>query len=271
MRASAGLSVNLTSKDGPLLPHERQALIQGLERTVQGGWSIKIVCARATDCGCPYALEFRHNLNGTATVTQTEGHQFHDPSSSEDLAKLSMHPNLQHLGWMLLQCGVAPMMVRHQLNMRAQQEGLQGGSGSSLQQASNARCHISLTQVHALAKQVRRAASYGLTSDAAAIEAMAAEYRQQGIMPHYQPYRAGSGSMSAQPLVMVLQTPFQARMLAQFGRALVFCDSTYGVNKWGYPLYALVVSAWDCWAGLLCCTGQTARLVLGSMHAAARR
>ena len=38
------------------------------------------------------------------------------------------------------------------------------------------------------------------------------------------------------------QVSFQARMLDQFGRRLVFMDATFGVNKYGYPLYALVVS-----------------------------
>lgn len=235
--------MELSSKDGALSAEERQALIQGLRRTVEGAWTVKVGCARFTDCGCPYAVEFRHNLDGTATVRQTEGHQFHDPSSPEDLAKLSMHPTLRDLGWVLLECGVAPMMVRFQLNLRAQQDGLQGSSGSGVvTQASNARCNISISQVYALSKQVQRVAGVGVTSDAAAIEAMVAEYRQQGILPYYQPYRAGSSSKPSQPLVIVVQTPFQARMLAQFGRALVFCDSTYGVNKWGYPLYALVVS-----------------------------
>jgi hypothetical protein len=30
-------------------------------------------------------------------------------------------------------------------------------------------------------------------------------------------------------------------MLFEFGRSLVFLDATYGTNKYGFPLYALVV------------------------------
>lgn len=237
----AGNITQLTSSEGPLSEEERRSLVGGLQRTTQGAWTIKLVCARAHECGCPYALQFQHNLDGTATVMQTEAHQFHDPSSAEDLAKLSMHPTLQSLGWVLLECGVSPMMVQFRLNQRAQRDGLLGSSSSSLQ-ASNARGSIMLQQVYALQKQVRRARGYGITTDAAAIEAIAAQYRQQGVMPFYQPYRAGTNGSAAQPLVLVLQTPFQARMLAAFGRALVFCDATYGVTKWGYPLYGVAVS-----------------------------
>ena len=41
----------------------------------------------------------------------------------------------------------------------------------------------------------------------------------------------------------MLQMPFQARMLDQFGGRMAMLDATFGTNKYGYPLTALLVSA----------------------------
>ena len=76
------------------------------------------------------------------------------------------------------------------------------------------------------------------------------EYRRQGCVRHFQPYMEDSSGEVVQPLVVVLQTPFQQRMLDQFGRRIAFLDATFGTNKYGYPLYTLLVSAHRRWAGL---------------------
>lgn len=242
----AGATVKPTSKIGaPLASDERDALVAGLQRAAAGSWKIVFVCARArpTDCGCPYAIEFKHNGNHTVTVTQTEAHHFHDPSSAEDKAKLKIHPLLHTIGTMALRLGVKPMQVCNELNATALRKGLLGSGGSALEQAGNARASITLAQVKALAKQLRRASGYGLTGDANAITAQLEEYARRGCVPFFQPYRASSGPAGEQPLIIILQTPFQQRMLGQFGSHLVFMDATFGTNKYGYPLYALTVSA----------------------------
>lgn len=203
---------------------------------------MKFGCARATACGCPYTIEFKHNGSGSVTVTQTEAHQFHDPSSPEDHAHLRMHPQLQSICALLLRLGVKPQQACNELNMEAHRMGLLGSKGSALQQASNARASITLAQVRAVAKQVRRANGYGLTSDASAITAQLEEYARRDCVPFFQPYRAKSEAGKGQPLIIILQTPFQQRMLGQFGRHLVFMDATFGTNKYGYPLYAVSVS-----------------------------
>lgn len=240
----AGGTAKPTTKSGaPQAPEEREALVAALQRAAAGSWKMVFVCAHATTCCCPYAIEFKHNGGGTVTVTQAEAHQFHDPSSAEDKARLKMHPFLHTIGTMLLRLGVKPMQVCNELNAEALREGLLGSQGSALQQASNARASITLAQVKAVAKQLKRALGYGLTGDASAIAAQLEEYKRHGCVPFFQPYRAKSEEGGEQPLIIILQTPFQQRMLGQFGCHLVFMDATYGTNKYGYPLYALTVSA----------------------------
>ncbi|EFN58954.1 hypothetical protein CHLNCDRAFT_50501 [Chlorella variabilis] len=61
-----------------------------------------------------------------------------------------------------------------------------------------------------------------------------------------------------------MQVSFQARMLDQFGRRLVFMDATFGVNKYGYPLYALVVqdeSGRGVPVSFMVCSSDTAEVV----------
>ena len=61
-------------------------------------------------------------------------------------------------------------------------------------------------------------------------------------MAYWQPYKERGDDGQEQPLVIILQTPFQKRMLNEFGCRLVFLDATCGTNKYGYMTYALVVS-----------------------------
>ena len=68
------------------------------------------------------------------------------------------------------------------------------------------------------------------------------EYAKAGCVVYWQPYRERGDDGQEQPLVIILQTPFQKRMLNEFGRRLVFLDATGGTNKYGYMTYALVVS-----------------------------
>ena len=134
-----------------------------------------------------------------------------------------------------------PFHVWHALNERAA-----AMNGGSLEAASNARFSITPEQVYALGKQLRRENGFSLATDAAAVAALVAKYNRLGCVPLYQPYKEGGDRAPEQPLVLVLQTPFQARMLEQFGRRVVFLDATGSTNKYGYPLYALVVrvSTW---------------------------
>ncbi|KAL4437259.1 hypothetical protein ABPG75_004398 [Micractinium tetrahymenae] len=255
------------SAEDPLTPAGRAAIADGLRQAVAGRWTIKMVCAQASTssaCGCPYALEFKHKGDGSVTVTQTEAHQFHDPSDAASLAKLKMHPALQAMGQVLLRCGVKPLQVCSELNAAALEDGVLGSGSSGLLMASNARGSITLDQVKALAKQVRRAQGLSVTSDSSALAAAVAAYREQGAVPFYQPYRAATKDTGEQPLIIILQTPWQARMLDQFGRTLTFADSTYGTNWAGYPLYACTVQddvGRGVPAGFMICSSDTVEVV----------
>lgn len=72
----------------------------------------------------------------------------------------------------------------------------------------------------------------------------------------YQPYKQGKegpGGDPGQQLVIMIQTPFQGRMLAEFGQRVAQLDATWGTNKYGYPLTALLVSTANAgvrWAAL---------------------
>jgi len=184
----------------------------------------------------------------TAAVVQTSGHHFHDPSSPAELAQLHMHPHLAMLGTTLLKHGCKPQQVCTELNSAALTLGsaMPGGNssngGSALEHYSNARTSVTLPQVYALRKQRQRASGYGLTNDHKAVAVQMAVYTQAGHVAHWQPYmqRSKTGGKD-QPLIIIIQTTFQKRMLNEFGRRLVFMDSTGSTNKYGYPLYALTV------------------------------
>ena len=84
-----------------------------------------------------------------------------------------------------------------------------------------------------------------LAGDAAETAALLAELSKSGCVRCYQPYKEGKEGADGehgQPLVIMLQTRFQARMLDQFGGRMAMLDATFGTNKYGYPLTALLVS-----------------------------
>ena len=100
--------------------------------------------------------------------------------------------------------------------------------------------NCSTSQVKAVIQKRRR--SQGLTgSDVNAVDCLVHHYSEQHSVLHYQPYRPGSNSTQEQPVAIMISTPFQQRMLDQFGRRLVFLDATGGTNKYGYMLHTLLV------------------------------
>lgn len=227
-----------------MAPAEREALREGLRRAAAGSWTIKFKCTHATKCGCPCTVEFKHLPGtGTCTVTQTDAHQLHDPSSEADLAQLRMHPVLEAKAKLLLRAGVKPEQVLVELNSETiLAQPAAGSSGLGMKQrAAAADRFIAITQVYALQKRLAREMGFGLTSDVAAIAALAAELQPAGCMPWYRPYRKAGSGTPGQALACVIQTPFQARMMDQFGRRKIGLDATFGTNRYGYPLYALTV------------------------------
>ena len=214
-----------------------------MHHAADGGWSIQYKCSHHAKCSCPFGLEIKHERDSpTVVVMQTQAHCFHDPASAADRAQLRMHPELQQRAEMLLSAGCKPERVRDQLNER-QRSNILANGGSLIEHASNARNCITLPQVYALQKQLRRTAGFGLTSDAAAVSALAATYHEAGWVAYYQAYKAAGHGDKEQPLIIIVQTPFQQRMLSEFGRRMVFLDATGSTNKYGYPVYAAVVSA----------------------------
>jgi hypothetical protein len=176
----------------------------------------------------------RHSSGSdNVVVWQTEAHLFHDPLSAEDLGQLRMDPALEAKAEVLLRCGVKPGQVCRELNEV---------DSNAVGGASNARHSIIPAQVYALRQRLRRLAGYGVTSDPVAVATQMEEYSKVGCVAFWQPYKEGGADSQDQPLIIILQAPFQQRMLNEFGRRLVFLDATGGTNKYGYMVYALVVS-----------------------------
>lgn len=241
-----------------------------LQTAAEGSWTIELECPQASKYGCPYAVKVKHCGNGTVDVWQTGGHQFHDPYSPAELCQLRMGQEAEALARLLLRHGILPTQVTTEVNNHFFREtgsstgcptGSSSGSGSGeagLAVYSNARRVIALHQVQALQKRLRREAGFGLTSDEQAVAVQMAVLQKDACVPFYQPYKQGSkegesskedegskegqSSKPGQPLIIILQTPFQKRMLLAFGRRVVFLDATGGTNKYGYMMYALVVS-----------------------------
>jgi hypothetical protein len=248
------------------------AVRTGLQKAAKGSWTIKLVCSHSphTKCGCPFALEIKHRGDSIVDVWQTEAHQFHDPNSHADLSQLRMSPEAEAYATWLLESGTSPVRVALLVNNRLVRDGIaavgclddcsgasnsaepgssEGSSSSSTSSStgmalfSNARLFITKEQVKALQKRIQREAGFGLTTDERAVAAQMAVLAQQGCLALYQPYKqGGKEGKDGQPLIIILQTRFQKRMLLAFGRRLVFLDATGGTNKYGYMLYAVVVS-----------------------------
>lgn len=217
------------------------AIRAGLHRAVGGKWTHKFACARASQCGCPFELELRHDGSGCVSIWQTEAHQFHDPTSAADLSQLKLDPDLEAHACTLLRAGLKPAQVCGVLEEMVR-NGTHNGTGGAALTHANARICPSPAQVAALRKRMLRESGFGLTSDPVALAALVAELKAAGCIAHYQPYKApAKEGGQGQDLVVVIQTPFQARMLNQFGSRLTFMDSTGTTNQYGYPLYALVV------------------------------
>lgn len=225
---------------------------QRLQDKAEGKWTMTYKCGRAAKCGCPFELQLRHAKGSpTVEVWEVERHQNHDPSSAEERAKLQMDPEVKLHVELLLRCGVKPYMVWWQVTAGQLVAGK--ACTGSMAAASDARWSITLAQVYAVRKQLQRAEGYGLTSDAAAVAAQMAELAKLGVVRFYQPLKERCDSPSDdtvtiqcedglhQPLIVILQTPFQQRMLAEFGKRLTFTDATGGTNKYGYPMQALMV------------------------------
>ena len=88
-------------------------------------------------------------------VWQTEGHQYHDPSSAADRAELPMHSEVEALVIVLLEGGMKPYNVWRQVH--AGQISMGSQPGGSLEAASDARWNITLPQVYAVRKKLQLA------------------------------------------------------------------------------------------------------------------
>ncbi|EFN56864.1 hypothetical protein CHLNCDRAFT_144489 [Chlorella variabilis] len=240
----------------------------GLQKKAAGKWTLKYVCSHASKCSCPYTLELRHPAGSeVVSVWQTAPHQFHDPTSADSQAQLRMHPRLEAMATVMIESGATPTSICTRLNNMvhdpADPLGLGGGT-TGLQHFSSARVSIIPRQIYVLIKKLRRAEGLGLTSDVQAMAVLIDELRREGSVLFYQPYKQAGRRSGEQPLVIVMQVSFQARMLDQFGRRLVFMDATFGVNKYGYPLYALVVqdeSGRGVPVSFMVCSSDTAEVV----------
>ena len=257
--SSSGSSSGGSSGVGPPKPASFAvvaSLRQALKRSAVGGWTAKYVCAHAPKCGCPFMLEFKHLGNGRVEVWRTAGHALHDPGSTADRAQLRMHPDVEQHARILLTSGLKPGKVAQVLSMASICGSGGGGRGSSqlaagqssssahlAAAASNARISITPAQVYALRQQMQRQQGYLLTSDHVAVQQQMARLQEAGCVQLYQPYKQGGAASGGQDLIIVVQTPFQKRMLNEFGGRLVFLDGTGGTNKYGYMLYTVVVSA----------------------------
>ena len=193
-------------------------------------------CNRSPCCACPFTLEFKHDGTGTVSIWQSGSHQFHDPASATDRAALKLSPEVECQILLLLENGVRPLKIRYA------QYKPSNAPASSWLDFGDARFCPTLAQITALRKRMLRDQGLNLTSDPAALAATVPKLREAGCLGFYQPFEAPcTPGGEGQALIIIVQTPFQKRMLNEFGPRLVHLDATFGTNKYGYPLYARVV------------------------------
>jgi hypothetical protein len=181
-------------------------------------------------------------------VSQEDTHQFHDPLDPASLSKLPLNPDTEAFILQLYSYGIKPAAIVRICNDRHQGSSLPSLPGSSntpglaglLAQAANSQYTVSYRQVENVIKAYQRARGVD-APDTARVAALVST-QQQDVL-HYQPYSPtpSKSDQSAQPFILILSTPFQRRMLDQFGRRLVFLDATGGTNKYGYMLFTLLV------------------------------
>ena len=210
---------------------------------MQGKWKHVWVCAHARKCSCPFMLEFKHDGAGTVSIWQSGTHHFHEPSSAADRATLKLSPEVECQILLLLESGVRPLKIRNAIYSQYKPS----DADSSWLDFGDARFCPTLAQITALRKRMLRDQGLNLTSDPAALAASVPRLQEAGCLGYYQPYQEPcTPEGEGQPLIIILQTPFQKRMLNEFGGRLVHLDATFGTNKYGYPLYAVVVR----WGGV---------------------
>ncbi len=208
-----------------------------MENRLKNKWLLRYTCAAAYKCSCPFTLEIRHESGSDAvSIWQTEQHAFHDVNSAAHLAQLRMHPNIEAMAVVMLDAGASPAVICTSLNNMALDPAdplKLGGTGTGQQHFGSSRYSVVSAQISALRKRWRRSKGEGITCDGHAIAAVVDKLRNAGAFVYYQPYKEGGRGTQDQPLVIVIQTEFQARMQAELGGEVMGMDGTYGTNNKG--------------------------------------
>ena len=202
----------------------------GLQKAVLGKWKHVWMCAHARKCACPFTLEFKHDGTGTVSIWQSGSHQFHDPASATDRAALKLSPEVECQILLLLENGVRPLKIRNAIYAQYKPS---NAPDSSWLDFGDARFCPTLAQITALRKRMLRDQGLNLTSDPAALAGTVPKLREAGCLGFYQPFEAPcTPGGEGQALIIIVQTPFQKRMLNEFGPRLVHLDATFGTNKY---------------------------------------
>ncbi len=184
-------------------------------------------------------------LTWPVALVQETHHQFHDPIAA---SKLRVHPDIEAQIISLHMIGASPWKIAQHISSM-QRNGIlisqpcsgTNGTAGNFAHFTNSRFKVTAQQVKAVIQRHKRSLGV-MEPDANALDTLIQHYTQQGYCLYYQQYKPPATQDSdAQPLIYIISTPFQQRMLDQFGRRLVFLDATGGTNKYGYMFHTLLV------------------------------
>jgi hypothetical protein len=168
-------------------------------------------------------------------VSEYSWHTHHTPSSDEDIVHLQPKPEERERVQSLLELGLTPKQVLEIVNNDAD---IKLGSHATtdceayVRQFMNRRQRFTHALIYAERKRLRRRVGFQ-GPDVEVVEAMVRT--SPDLVVHYQAYT------QQQSFALILSTPFQRRMLVEFGAEMVLMDATGGTNRNGFHLYAMLV------------------------------
>jgi hypothetical protein len=178
--------------------------------------------------GCPWQMTvtcYRVAPNQLKVEFPT-AHEGHTPGSAEDNRWLKPSAELLDEAKDLLVKGLKPMQVMSVLDGRLDSELLVQSDDSWADSFNNGRRRLTLADLKRLQKIIRRDTLID-ESDVRAVDSLMAilQDAEDRVVLHYQPQVVEKGKVKM-PLVIIISSPFQRRLLHTFGSRLCLLDAT---------------------------------------------
>lgn len=195
-------------------------------------------------CSCQFLLVAEHEPQhpDSVFVSELHWHTGHDPTDGRHL-HLSEQDEI--LIMTMLDNGSRPRQIQHFFNTTAAARQRTDASTSGrdmLSDFSNARKRITVAQVENIRRRLRHERSLG-QSDIEDTKLILEHYQKasDAVLLHHA-YKAAEGTVPEQPLMIIISHPVQRALIHELGGLLIHLDASYGIVRYGYPMFALLLA-----------------------------